>query len=181
VREVDAGHALQELAAEVRRATRARRGIIDLSGTRTRERDELLHVFGRQRRMRDHHEMDRDDLRERGQIALGIDRHLRVEMLVDREIAHRPEQPRVAVGRCPRGRFGPDDARGAGAVLDDRLLPAPDLRELRRHHSRHDVGAAAGRERDDDANGFRRKGRRLRVQRRDARRRRHRHRHRSAP
>jgi len=64
----------------------------------------------------------------------------------------------VAVGRGARDHVGAERPTRTAAIFDDRLLAAPDFRELRRHDSRDDVGAAAGRERDDDPDGLGGKG-----------------------
>jgi len=50
--------------------------------------------------------MHRDDLGDRSEIAQGIDGHLRDQMLVDREVAQRSQEERMAVGRRARGEFG---------------------------------------------------------------------------
>ena len=59
-------------------------------------------------------------------------------------------QQRAAVARLLGDVVGRQHAGHAGLVLDDDLL-VPHLRELDRQHARQRIGAAAGREADDDA------------------------------
>ena len=65
-------------------------------------------------------------------------------------VAH---QQGVTVSRRLGDKVGGDGAGGAGAVLDQHRV-APDLGEALRNHPRDDVGAAAWREADQDANRF---------------------------
>jgi hypothetical protein len=63
------------------------------------------------------------------------------------------EQQRVAVGRRVHHLLRGDVAAGAGLVLDDHRLADRGL-HLLGDQAGHDVGGAAGREGDDDANGL---------------------------
>ena len=100
-------------------------------------------------------------VRERCKVAFNIERQfVAVERGVDRQIAQRAHEQRVAVGRGFGREFGADHTLRTGAVVDH-YLSAQRFAELGRNHARHDVGAAAGREGDDDADRLGRK--RLRV------------------
>ena len=61
---------------------------------------------------------------------------------------------RIAVRRGFRRHLRSNDGPAAAAIIDNNLLP-PHFRELLRYHSRHDVGAAAGRVGHDDPHRFR--------------------------
>ena len=77
-----------------------------------------------------------------GQVRIGRGR--------DRHHAARADEQRVAVVRLVHHVFGGDPSAGAGLVLvDDRL--AEDFGQLVADEAGEDVVAAAGRERDDDA------------------------------
>ncbi len=67
------------------------------------------------------------------------------------------EKQGVAVGRRARRELGADAAAGARPVVDHHRL-AQIGAELQRHGARHDVIAAAGRERDDQVHRLRRIG-----------------------
>ena len=56
-------------------------------------------------------------------------------------------------GSALGGELGGDDAGSAAAVIDHHRLPER-LRELLPHCARDDVGGAARREADEDADGF---------------------------
>ena len=91
-------------------------------------------------------ERHRADLGHAGEIVDRIEIEVAVERAQDGEPVGEQHQ-RVAVGRALGGA---GDAGHAGAVLDDHLL-APDLGELFADGACEDVGNAAGRDRDDDA------------------------------
>src|SRR5262249_46010779 len=68
---------------------------------------------------------------------------------------HRRHQQRVAVRRRLGDHVGPDIAAGADAVFDGELL-SHELAHASPHDARDDVGGTTGRERNDDADRFRR-------------------------
>src|SRR3712207_5979316 len=76
--------------------------------------------------------------------------HLRVEILVDREVADGGGPNGVAVGLGLRDRVDADVAAGAGAVLDHEALPELVLEPLRDDAGEH-VRRAARRIGHDDA------------------------------
>jgi hypothetical protein len=115
---------------------------VELARACPHERDQLLHVARRQRRVRIHHQRHDHHLRDRHEVADGVVGRLRLGVEVDGDGADAHQQ-RVAVG----GRLGDelvaDRGIAAGAVLDDDLL-AEHLGELGRDEPRGDIGAAAG-------------------------------------
>ena len=104
--------------------------------------------------MRDHDEVDCDDLRQRREIALRIDRHFLIEMLVHGEIAHRAEEPRSAPSGAARAATSVPITPDAPARFSTIACWPHASLSFWRHDARDDVGSAAGRERDDDAHGF---------------------------
>ena len=106
--------------------------------------------------MHDEHVRRGRDARHRSEIAHEIVLEVRIEAHADR-IGDGHQEQRIAVGRRFRRDLGPDGRSGAAAIVDDDLLPER-FGELRRHDARHRVGAAAGRERDDEADRLHRVG-----------------------
>jgi hypothetical protein len=92
----------------------------------------------------------RGDQHDRVEVLERIEFRARLQRHVDRERL-RAEMERVAVGRRLRRRGGADVAAGAGAVLDDDVLP-PRLGQLLRDDPAERVDGAAGGERDQHAN-----------------------------
>ena len=123
-------------------------------GLRLAERDEILQRIHRQRRP------DGDDHRRPAEHRDPVEVLDRIvgKLLDDRRIhreRRRCHEHRVAVGVRARDGLGADHAFGAGPVVDHDLL-AQALGKLAADIARHDVVAAAGRLRHDDANRFRR-------------------------
>jgi hypothetical protein len=116
----------------------------------------------RGRRLRDD---ERDgavaDPGDRREVALHVEGTLEVHVVHDRLAADRADEQRVAVGRAAGRRFGADHHAGARLVVDHHRL-AKARGELLGESARHDVDAAAGRKRHDDARRLRRIGLRLR-------------------
>ena len=106
------------------------------------ERNELLERFRRQRRMHDEYAGLVRYPRDRNEVALGVERQLRVDGRIDGE-ADRAEEQRIAVGNGLCGDVGADAAAGAGAIVDDDRLPER-LPDRIGEDARVDVGAAAG-------------------------------------
>src|SRR5207253_1529434 len=92
---------------------------------------------------------------DRREILLDVERQVLVEAGIYHERRAEAPQERVAVGLCVRGDFGRDVSGGAGAVVDDDLLPK-ELRELRRDDASERVRAAARRVRDEETDRSRR-------------------------
>ena len=174
VEQVGAGHALEQLAAQMDRGAVAARRHVQLARIRARVADQVGDVLdaGGLRLGRVHHQHVRHPghHRDRRQVLERVEWHLRIERRIDRLRADRAHQQRVAVGRRLRDEVGAEVAAGTRLVVDDEGL-AERLAELRRERARQDVGGAAGRERHDDADRLRgpgagRRRRRLRKQRR---------------
>jgi hypothetical protein len=88
-----------------------------------------------------------------GQVLARVKGHLREEERVDRLDAGGADQQGVAIGRGLGHRVGRHIAVGAGAVLNDDGL-AQRLRQRLAHDARHHIGHAAGREGNDQLDGF---------------------------
>ena len=150
---VDACHGFQHFHAEMVRAARPDRRVIDRAGTGFRERDEFLDRIGRKRGMEhqdlriDHHQT------HRRQVLEHVVGQLRVEGRGDRHAASRSEEQRMAVRARPHDRFYAHDAAGARAIVHDHLL-APGFGELLRDGAPDDIGRPARREMDDQADGL---------------------------
>src|SRR6266571_2791022 len=147
VQQVDLGHGLEELGGEVRGGARARGGVGQLAGVRSRERDQLADVRGPD------FQVGGDD------VGRGGDERHRGELrdVLFGERRGRAHEERVAVGGRLRHGVRADMAARAGLVLDEHLL-LPNFGELRRHEARERVGAAAGRKGHDDAHRLRGEG-----------------------
>src|SRR5690349_7083360 len=98
------------------------------------------------------HENLRQDRNERyrREILDWVVRQLPDETRIDRVRGRSAEQPRVAVGRRMGGELCAYDSPAACAVVDDDLL-AEVLRKFLGNDASDDVGAAAGRQRNDPA------------------------------
>jgi hypothetical protein len=129
VQQVDLGHVLEELAAQMNRRARARRGERILAGIVARQLDQLRHRLGRHARAHDQQVGQRPQHGDRGEILGGIVRQLGVERRRDGVAGHAVEPDRVAVGRRMGDRIGADIAARAALVLDDELL-AGELAQL---------------------------------------------------
>ncbi len=149
VQEIDAGALLQYFHRQMVLAPVAARRVGQRRRGASRIFDELLEVAHGQRRIDRKHELIRRDGRDRGEILQRVERHLGVEVRIDRDQAVLAEEQRVAVGRRLRDHVAGDVAVGAGMVLDhDRLVEK--LGEFLSDHARDDVGGAAGRDRHDE-------------------------------
>src|SRR5215469_8530626 len=91
-----------------------------------RQRDEAAEIRHRgERRIGRQNELVRHHARHRQQILERVDRHLGVEVRVDCEQRARPQQQRIAVGRCMRGEFaGQVTIRARPVLHHDRLTQA---------------------------------------------------------
>ena len=98
------------------------------------------------------HVKERSRLRDALQVFGEVVGQFRVGGGINR-VRRRDEADRVTVGSGFGGQVDRDGARGAGAVLDDRLLP-PFVGELLRDGARRRVGSGPGGERDEEAYGF---------------------------
>ena len=123
---------------------------VSLPGSALRTGRQLLQVLRRHGRMRHRDERHLRGARHRGEVLQGVVAGVLVQVRVDHQRALVRERDRVAVGRGLRPGGGADVALRAGAVVDDHLL-APRLAQLRRQDARQRVGAAARRERHDEA------------------------------
>ncbi len=131
----------------------ARRREEDFSRALARVGDERLDGLRGQAWRHDHQVGHDGEQRHRRQILGRIEGHRLVDRRIDGHQAGRRQQHRGAVGRRLGDRVAADVAPGAGAVLDhDRLAKA--LGHLLADDAAQHVDRAAGRERDDQAQGF---------------------------
>jgi hypothetical protein len=142
-----------ELVHQVPAAAAAGRGIADLVRLRAGERDQLLDVFHRKRRMHDDDVRTAAEQRDRLVILDRVVRHFFVERGVDRELAGQREHECIAVGRRFRRELHADVSVRAAAIVDDHLLLHALSHVL--HEGANDrVRAAAGRIRQDHPDRF---------------------------
>jgi len=113
------------------------------------ERDQLGGVLGRDRRMHQAEQRRPHDIGDRREVGDEIVIELLIKRIVDGVDGVRHEQ-RMAVRGRPRRHLGADVVAAAGPVLDHEGLPEP-LGQPLRNEARDEVGAAAGRGRDQDA------------------------------
>jgi len=114
---------------------------------RSGKRDQLLGA-GWQRKMRDQQVRRHTDFRDRGDIVDRIRCRL-VERSARRKAA-RSDQDGIAIRLGFEGQFYADQSARSAAIVDHELSPQQ-LREFLRNPACKDVGAAAGRERHDNA------------------------------
>jgi hypothetical protein len=114
---------------------------------------------GLERRILPHHQHHRllGNRRDRTEILQRIERHLRVQGRIDRQVRRLPHADGVAVRRRLGHHIQPDVAAGAGLVVHDHR-PSQQGGELLGDQARSGVGATAGRERHDEADRFGRPG-----------------------
>ena len=152
---------LEQFAGQMLEAADAGGGVIELAGLRLGVGEQFLRRMHRQFRIDGEHIGAGGEDRDRHEILHRVERLL-VEPRIDR-MRDRDDEERVAVGRGLGGEIGADHAAGAGAIVDEDLL-AEVLAELVGDDAADDVVAAAGRERDDQADrsgwGSRRRTRR---------------------
>ena len=130
--------------SSARRRTRTRAADGDSVRPRLGPGDELLQRLGRHVLRGDHGDVGQFiGERRRHQVALGIERHARVEILVDGEMPDRRAAQRVAVGCALGDGIDPDIARSPGPVLHHENLAEAFLEPFGQDAEQH-VGRAAG-------------------------------------
>jgi hypothetical protein len=152
VQDKGVGHHLQVLEGQVAGAAVAGRAVVQLAGLALGERDELLQVLHRQ--LGPHH-VQAGHLRQQRHRHEGLGRvvgQLVEDVRVDRQRADVAEDDGVLVVR-PRHLGHGDVARAARLVVDEDAL-AQELGHLGGGGPGHDLAAAAGRERHDQADGL---------------------------
>ena len=151
VDEIDACHALEELADEMRGAAFAEGREVELAAAAPWRAGSAPAPKRGHRRIHDQHVGAGDERADGREVALQIERELAVERRVARD-RRGDDEERVAVGVRFRGDLRADVAARAAAVVDDDRA-APERVELVRDEPRRDVVQTAGRERDDEADG----------------------------
>jgi hypothetical protein len=101
---------------------------------------------------RDQHERIRGDVAERHEVAHRVVGQRLDERAVHDHVEDAADEHRVAVGGRARHVLGAHERARARAVLHDHALLEA-LAELLRQMAREDIGAAAGPDRHDEANG----------------------------
>jgi hypothetical protein len=119
---------------------------LHLPSIRLQERDELREGVGRKILAHFQHHGLLGEQRDWGEIVDGVVAPLFVDRLVVCVGASTAQHQRIAVGRGADHAIHPDDAAGAGRVLDNHLL-AQELAHLRRNDTAYDVESAARRKR----------------------------------
>jgi hypothetical protein len=116
---------------------------------------ELGQVLRWHRRIHEQAHRDAGGVDYRREVLERVVGQLAVDVAVD-GVAHVHQQQRVAVGRRPRDHGSADAAGAPGLVLDQRWL-SPALLQTAGDVAGQHVGAAAGRDRCDEADGLARK------------------------
>ena len=155
VQQIDPGALLQYFHRQMVLAAVAAGSVRKRRRRTARVLDEFLEIAHRQRRIDREHELIRDQGRDRSEILQRIERHLRVQVRIDRDQAVLAQQQRVAVGRRLRDHVAGDVAVGARMILDDDRR-AEQLGKLLPDDARGDIGCAAGRDRHDQLDRARR-------------------------
>jgi hypothetical protein len=150
------GHLGEHRAGQVHRRAGARRGI-GQPRMRAGIGNQLRHRLHGQVVVHFEHDGRRAQQADGREIAARIERHVLVDMRVERVGRNGAEADRVAIGRCLGHGFHADVAACPGPVLDHHRLPQL-LGHALAHGARHQVGGAAGRVGHDEADGFAREG-----------------------
>ena len=129
----------------MRETCHAGRTVIERTGFRSGERNELGQIARRQAGIDDQHVGLAAEHGHGREVLDWIVRQVGVQTRRNRMRARGGEADGVAVRRCLRDRIGADIAARAGAVLDDDLLAEP-LPKFLRDDPRNDVRAGARRE-----------------------------------
>ena len=137
--DLDAGRMHEHREPEMAGGADAGRAEIELAGLRLGERDELRERLRLDLGIDHHQHRHLGDVGDRDERGLRVERHLGVEERIGGEDAGRRHQQRVAVGRGLGDRTRAGVAAGAGAVLDhDRL--AERFRHLVADRARQHIG-----------------------------------------
>ena len=160
VPELDAGGRRNPLGSEMRNRRNARGGVAVLAGIYLRGVDQLAQGFHREIVVRDDDDRIVRNKSERNERRVQLERWR--DDGIDRHVAVGRREQRVAVRRARRGGLHADVAAGAGAVLDENLLP-PFLRQEVAKQARGHIADAARRRRHDDADRLRRERSNLRI------------------
>ena len=140
---VDAGHHLEQFAAQVRCRAVAGRCHVDLARTSLGVGDEFGDRFRRHSQIARHDERRADDTRNRRNIPREIKCEIRIERRVD-GVARRGEEQRIAVRRRSYDGLRCHIAAGARAVFNNQFL-ADAFRYLLPQQARDHVWPAPGR------------------------------------
>src|SRR6516225_6603047 len=147
--QIGAGHRLEQLAGNMRRAAAPGRRHINFAWIGLGISDELGKRLRRNRRIHHHDIWKADDRCDRRDVAEEIEIELVVKRRVD--CARRAEEAQgIAVGSRAHDCFGADIAAGAGTIFNDELLTQP-LRQPLPDQPRSNVGRTSGSERNDQA------------------------------
>ncbi|MCY1531947.1 hypothetical protein D9M68_671870 [compost metagenome] len=147
---VGLGDVLEQLAIQVRDAALAGGSVAVLARVGLQQRDELLQRLGRHLRIYRQHVGHVDQVGDRCEILERVVRILGVGGRVGRHGADRGDAEGVAIRRGLGQRIGADRAAAAAAVFHHHRL-AQLAAQAVGDRARDDVGGAAGRERDDQA------------------------------
>ena len=147
---VDPSHGCEQCSRKVGKTGHACRPVIERAWFRFGERDEFCQAVRGQARIDHQHVGCAADQRDRREILDRIIRQVRAEAERDSVGARGCDAHRVAVGRGLGDRVGAEIAARTDTILDHDLLAQPGTEPLRQN-ARNDIGAAACRERHDQA------------------------------
>ena len=138
---------LEQLHRQMRRSADAARCKIEFARLGLGERDQLLHVVRRQRRMRNHDQRRGAHQRDVGEVLERVVGQFWIEGWIDR-MRRDDGAEGVAIGRGLGDHIGADDGVGARLVLEHDGL-AERIGNLLADEAGHQIGVAARRVRHD--------------------------------
>jgi hypothetical protein len=119
------------------------------------EHNQLPQVVGRDLRVCDDKNRGARDRRDRHEIVQRIERHVRVDVWIDRDVAELNESDRVAVRWGFRDRLRAKISAAAGAIFNHDALPQG-FADILGGDTRGDVHESAGGRHNEETDGSRR-------------------------
>ena len=115
--DIDAGHRLEKLSAEMARCADAGAGKVHFARLCFRESDQLFDALDRHARRHDQHTRDHADAGDRRKILNWVVRQIFHEIRIDDLRTWRTVKQRVAIGQCLGDEIGADGCPAAGSVV----------------------------------------------------------------
>ena len=149
VQKIDPRRGLEHLAGEMGGGPRPSGAVAELSRLPLGERNELAQIIGRHLGACDHENCRGGNWRDGNEVVERVERQIRVDMRIDRDVADLDETDGVAVGLSLRYGLCRKIAAGAGAIFNDDAL-SERLAELLGGDTRGDIHQPAGSGDDDE-------------------------------
>jgi hypothetical protein len=123
MRELDAGHPAEQLAAQVRAGAGARRGVIEFAGIFSGISDQFRDAARWYRGMHRDQVGHGGEHADHGEVLVRVVRQGGTDGRLNHQRRHRGQQQGVAIGCGLGDHVGADQGAGTGLVLDDHALP----------------------------------------------------------